>query len=107
MRRSFSILMIWVLSATLAWAAGDPQAGKEKAQACASCHGTDGNSENPAFPNLAGQYETYLLYALREYKNGGRDNPVMVGIAEPLADQDMQDLAAFFARQDGGLQVLP
>lgn len=107
MKRSFSILMLFVLSTALAWAAGDPAAGKEKAQACAACHGTEGNSENPTFPHLAGQYESYLLHALRQYKNGTRTNPIMVGIAKPLADQDMEDLAAFFASQKGSLQVLP
>jgi len=107
MNRSLSIVMLFVLTTALVWAAGDPQAGKEKAQACAACHGTDGNSQNPTFPHLAGQYESYLLHSLRAYKNGGRSNPIMVGIVEPLADQDMQDLAAYFASQEGPLQVLP
>ena len=81
--------------------AGDVTRGKEKSTVCASCHGPDGNSTITANPRLAGQYESYLLHALRSYKSGDRKNPVMAGFAAALSDEDMEDLAAYFASQKG------
>ncbi len=100
-RRLATLLAIaWLLPA-VALAAGDPAAGKVKAQACASCHGADGNASNPQFPRLAGQYESYLLQALRQYKSGQRKNAIMSGMVASLSEQDMKDLAAWFASQQG------
>ena len=67
--------------------------------ACAGCHGVDGNSANPEWPKLAGQGEKYLVKQLQEFKSGKRDNALMAAQAMPLSDQDMQDLAAYFAGQ--------
>ena len=86
--------------------AGDAAAGAKKAEACAACHGATGTSENPTFPNLAGQYEDYLRKALHDYKSGARKNPIMAGMAAPLSDEDIADLAAHFASQPGKLFVL-
>lgn len=89
-------------------AGGDAAAGKEKSQVCASCHGEDGNTPTtPQYPILAGQYETYLEYALQEYKNGGRQNAIMAGFASQLSKQDIRDLAAYFAGQKGDLHTPP
>lgn len=85
---------------------GDVQAGKEKAQTCASCHGPDGRSPNPMYPVLAGQYADYIVHALKSYKNGQRRDPIMGSLAKPLTEEDMEDLAAWFASQDDGLTVL-
>lgn len=85
---------------------GDPDAGKEKAEVCATCHGADGKSPNPAFPVLAGQYADYLFHALRNYKQGTRTNPIMAGQVTQLSEQDMRDIAAWFASQEGGLTML-
>ncbi len=82
-------------------AAGDPVAGKEKAQVCASCHGTDGISPTPNFPILAGQYADYIERALKDYQTGERDNAVMKGLVTNLSDTDIRDLAAWFASQEG------
>jgi cytochrome c553 len=91
-----------------ALAAGDPQAGKEKAAVCAGCHGVDGNSSIGANPRLAGQYESYLLQALKRYKSGQRKDLLMANMVAGLTEQDMKDLAAWFASQDGDvLVVLP
>lgn len=84
---------------------GNPQAGKSKAASCASCHGEDGNSENSMFPRLAGQYESYLIRALSEYKSGARSNPMMMGFASTLSEEDMKDVAAYYASQKKGLTV--
>ena len=89
------------------FAGGDVQAGREKAQTCQACHGADGNSDNPMYPNLAGQYETYLLQALKDYKSGERKNPIMAGMVAALSEQDMADLAAFYASQKGLFNTTP
>lgn len=81
--------------------AGNAARGKEKSTTCAACHGADGNSASPDFPRLAGQYEDYLYKALRDYKSGARKNAIMAGMAQPLSKQDMQDLAAYYAAQEG------
>ncbi|MBM3373842.1 MAG: cytochrome c [Betaproteobacteria bacterium] len=87
--------------ATGAAQAGNPAAGKEKSKSCAACHGADGNSASGEFPRLAGQHYDYLLRTLQEYKSGERKNAIMNGIAGGLSNRDMQDLAAFYSRQQG------
>jgi cytochrome c553 len=85
--------------------AGDPRAGESKAEACIACHGADGNSPAPSFPRIGGQYESYLLHSLRGYKSGDRVNAIMADIVKDLSDQDLRDLAAYYAAQDSGLYV--
>lgn len=87
------------LAATPALAAGDAAAGQAKAITCAACHGPDGNSLNPEWPSLAGQHESYTVKQLQAFKSGARQNVLMSGQAMALADQDMADLAAYFATQ--------
>ena len=86
-------------------AAGNPDRGREKAaQVCAACHGAEGNKPtDPSQPILAGQYYDYLVRALTDYKIGRRNNPIMKGFAGQLSKQDIEDLAAWFARQDSRL----
>jgi len=79
--------------------AGDAKAGQSKAGACAACHGLDGNSADPQYPKLAGQHERYIWRQLRLFKSGQRDNPIMMGMAAPLSEQDMRDIGAYFATQ--------
>ena len=80
-------------------AAGDVAAGKAKSAVCAGCHGPDGNSVNPLWPKLAGQHAQYLEKALHDYKSGARKDPSMSAMAAPLSDQDIENLAAYFASQ--------
>jgi cytochrome c553 len=88
------------LSVTGVQAAGDAEAGKTKSAACAACHGPDGNSSvNPIWPKLAGQHPGYLEKQLMDFKAGARTDPTMLGMVAPLNDQDMADLAAYFASQ--------
>lgn len=89
------------ITATAVMAAGDYDLGKEKAQTCISCHGETGMSVSPQYPNLAGQYNDYLEQALKEYRDGGRDNAIMKGFAGTLNDDDIADLAAYFSAQEG------
>lgn len=81
-------------------AAGDAEAGKAKSASCAGCHMADGNSVNPMWPKLAGQHSSYLSKQLADFKAGSeRNSPLMAPIVAALSDQDMQDLAAYFADQ--------
>ena len=85
-------------------ASGDPAVGKKKSAPCAVCHGAEGVSPSPEFPNLAGQYADYLESALKHYQNGKRKNPIMQAQAKDLKPKDIMDLAAYFASLKG-LQV--
>ncbi len=80
-------------------AAGDAAAGQARAVTCAACHGVDGNSLNPEWPSLAGQHESYIVKQLQAFKSGARQNVLMSGQAMALSDQDMADIAAYFAGQ--------
>jgi cytochrome c553 len=88
-----------------AQAAGNAEAGKAKAvQVCAACHGPEGNKPTaPENPVLAGQHQDYLAKALKDYKTGKRNNPIMKGFAASLSSQDIADLAAWFASQKSNL----
>jgi cytochrome c553 len=79
-----------------AQAAGDAQAGKAKAGACAGCHGANGEGVKPN-PALAGKSESEIVQALTEYKSGKRANPIMKTFAGQLSDQDMANVAAYYA----------
>lgn len=92
-------LMLSLAGNTLA--SGDPNRGKEFATDCAACHGADGNSPSPAFPIIAGQHEQYLYSALQAYRDRRRDNAIMGATIIGLSDQQLQDLAAWFATQKG------
>lgn len=81
--------------------AGNPEAGKAKSKPCAACHGVDGNSQAPDFPKLAGQHADYLARALHDYKTGARKNAIMAPQAANLSKRDIEDLAAYFASQQG------
>ena len=77
----------------------------EEANACVGCHGPDGNSLVPSFPKIAGQYQDYLLHALKSYKNGNRNNAIMNGIASTLSDEQMVILSKYYASQVG-MQII-
>lgn len=95
------------LCTATAFAAGSVAAGKKKSATCAACHGATGISTSDQFPTLAGQYDDYLLFALKAYKAGTRKNPIMNAMVSGLTEQDMEDLAAFFSAQEGPLTKLP
>ncbi|HYC35125.1 MAG TPA: cytochrome c [Usitatibacter sp.] len=99
-----------LLAASLAFslpalaASGDADVGRKKSAPCAVCHGPNGVSASPDFPNLAGQYSDYLQTALVHYKNGKRKNPIMQAQVANLTPKDILDLSAYYASQKG-LQV--
>ncbi|MBB3017811.1 cytochrome c553 [Microvirga lupini] len=77
--------------------AGDARAGRQKLTTCQGCHGLDGLSKNPEAPNLAGQLESYLVRSLAAYKSGERKNESMNIVAKDLSDEDIADVAAYYA----------
>ena len=78
--------------------AADVEAGKQKAQTCAVCHGAEGKSPpNELWPNLAGQKAAYLAKQLKAFRDGARTDPLMNPMAKPLTDADIENLAAYFS----------
>lgn len=90
---------VFSLSTAVQVSAQDIEAGRAKAQACAACHGADGNSVVGQFPNLAGQSWRYIYIQLKDFKEGRRSDPSMSAMAAPLSRQDMIDIANFYAAQ--------
>jgi cytochrome c553 len=80
---------------------GDDASPPQAAAACGACHGQNGISINPEWPTLAGQYESYLAHALRQYKTGARGNAIMAAQAAMVADEDIPLLARYYARLKG------
>lgn len=81
------------------FAAGDANVGQAKAAICVACHGADGNSVVAIWPKIAGQHASYLERQLGLIKSGDRAVPEMAGIVMGLSDQDMADMAAYYAGQ--------
>lgn len=75
---------------------GDAEAGQSKSITCAACHGQDGNSVNPIWPSIAGQHATYMVEQLQAFKNGDRNEPLMLGQVMTLSDEDMRNLSVYY-----------
>jgi cytochrome c553 len=90
------LLAVFVIMPLSSYAAGDIAAGKLKSATCAACHGAEGISITDIWPNLAGQKAGYLIKSLKDYRDGGRKDPVMSPLASPLSDDDIADLAAYY-----------
>lgn len=97
-----AIAVALAVIAAPAIAAGDAAKGREKVQMCQGCHGIEGwrtaFPEVYRVPRLAGQHEAYLVRALQAYRTGERNHPSMKAIAASLSDQDMADVAAYYAQ---------
>ena len=81
-------------------AKGDSEQGRQKSTTCVACHNQDGNASTPAWPKIAGQHPSYLIKQLQEMRKGEkgkRHNPMMYSTIEKLTDQDIEDLAAYYA----------
>ena len=85
---------------------GSAEAGKASALTCAACHGSEGNSASPMWPNLAGQNAPYLLAQLKAFKDGSRSDPLMTGQAMMLSDEVMADLAVYFESLPAAAQAI-
>ena len=90
---------VTAIAATPAAHAADAEAGRRKAESCAACHGPHGNSTIPTVPSLASQPPTYTYYQLVMFKRERRRDPQMSPFVVSLSDEDMQDLAAYYAAQ--------
>jgi cytochrome c553 len=98
------VALLVAASASVSALAADLNAGAAKAkEVCAACHGMDGNSPQPDYPKLGGQYADFLAKALRDYKSGARKNPIMQGFVAALSRQDIENLAAYYASQPPAL----
>jgi len=93
-RASLALLLL-VSAGTGAWA--QAEAGRDKARACAVCHGPLGIAVLPTAPNLAGQPASYLADQLKAYRSGKRVNEMMTLIAKPMSDEDIAALSAWYA----------
>ncbi|ENM3850160.1 cytochrome c [Vibrio cholerae] len=99
MRVVCSLLCLTLVSTPL-FASGDPVLGKQKAPSCVFCHGTDGKATQVSYPNLDGQSSEYLYSAMKAYQLGERTGPMaemMRAQLQRLNDQDLRDIAAFYA----------
>jgi len=102
---------LWLAAASIAMSAHFPAMAEPAAkpdlakakqtaeQVCAACHGVDGNSISPAYPNLAGQQAAYITLQLDHFKNGIRNNPIMAPMAAMLSPEDMHALGIYFSEQ--------
>lgn len=96
-----------LLATSVAIAKGDAEAGKAKSTVCQACHGADGNGTGDGqYPRIAGQYADYLAKALMDYKTGARANPIMAGFAGTLSEEDIANLAEYYAQQKSPLTDL-
>ncbi len=104
------ILATLALTVSTVAFAGKPDAaagGAKAEQVCASCHSKTGDKPvMPAYPKLAGQYADYLEKALHDYKSGKRKNPIMAGMAAGLSDEDIRNVAAWYASQTPSVGIL-
>lgn len=98
-RPFYTLILCLLMSAQLVWAGGDAASGKQKVESCNACHGADGNSLIPSNPKLAGQGERYLLKQLKNVQTSEREIAMMVGQLDHFNDQDLADIAAFYAAQ--------
>lgn len=109
MKRALTLLSfgaVLAFASTQLLATGNAENGKAKATVCFACHGKDGNSVDPQYPRLAGQYNEYLQQVLHEYKDGRRNNAIMKGMDASLSNQDIEDVAAYFSSLPGKMTNL-
>ncbi len=92
-----TVASLLLVSANISMAGGDAAAGKAKSATCAGCHGAEGISANPLWPNLAGQQGAYMVKQIKAFRDGTRSDPMMSPMAKPLSDADIDNLAAYFS----------
>ena len=95
------LALLMLLGPAISLADGNAAVGKTKAAPCAACHGEDGKGIAPNYPVIAGQHAAYLAHSLRAYRDGDRTNALMAPFAANLTDDDINDLAAWFASLPG------
>ncbi len=99
---ALGLALAWLSITLPAMAEGNIANGQAKSASCAACHGVTGKASNTLYPNLAGQNEAYLALALQDYKKGSRTGGqagIMQAFTSALSEQDIDDLAAYYAAQ--------
>ena len=104
---ALALLLLASSAATAQLEEADPMRGETSAAVCAACHGQNGNSAAPQWPNLAGQHPDYLYEQLQYYKSGERANAIMLGQAAGLDKQTMADLAVYYAGLEAEIGETP
>jgi cytochrome c553 len=99
MKSFFFALIAALVFVSASALAGDVEAGKAKSAMCASCHGANGISMSPLWPNLAGQKEQYLIKQIKAFRDGTRQDPMMAPMVAALSDADIENLAAYYSAQ--------
>ncbi|GAB2991656.1 c-type cytochrome [Psychrosphaera aestuarii] len=97
MKKAFLLAIAMVAAFSTQVQAADIEAGKAKAATCAACHGANGISAIPTYPNLAGQKPAYIVQQLKAFKSGERNNAIMKPMATMLTEADMVNIAAYYA----------
>ena len=97
--RTLMLLILLAFSVSVSAGSADISRGHSKAAMCTACHGANGISVLPDYPNLAGQKAGYLEQALKAYRDGQRQHQIMAPMAQGLTDQEITDVAAFYASQ--------
>ena len=95
--RRIMLIACCLLAAPFTQAEGNIAEGKKKAALCAACHGPNGISINPLWPNIAGQHALYLENQIIAFRDGIRLEPTMAAFVSTLSDADAADLAAYYA----------
>lgn len=96
-RRTLPWILICIFMSAGLSAVAEPLPGKSKSTTCQACHGVKGVSSNDQWPNLAGQKQQYLIEQLKSFRSGVRDNSLMSPVAKMLTDEDIKDLAEYYA----------
>ena len=96
MKKLIGICCLTLAGLSLQLHAADAVLGKQKSATCTACHGKEGISSNPTWPNLAGQHAPYLVLQLKAFKEGSRKNATMNAIVQTLTNEDMHNIAAYF-----------
>jgi cytochrome c553 len=98
-------VLLFLLAPVTTIAAGNAAEGKNKSAVCHACHGETGQALQPIYPNLGGQHQDYLSKTLYEFRDGTRQNAIMNGFAANLSDADIEDISAWYASQQGLVEI--
>lgn len=90
-------LLVALMGMALPVQGGDAVAGKARAASCVACHGEDGISPNPSWPNLAGQQKGYLIREMQYFRDGVRGDAMMTPMAKTLSDEDVENVAEYYS----------
>lgn len=100
---NISVMYKWIIACVailLSVSVVHADSAAEKTQVCSACHGAQGVSVNPQWPNLAGQNATYLAAQIRAFRDGERDNPAMAPFVASLTDADAEAIAQHYAAME-------